>query len=433
MSTNHQTPQDGWNAFQARKQAGNQPSHDDNQPESFALTREEEQIFDNARNAVGELRKTFETWIVIARGVEAANKRADNIGGKRAFMRVLEQQRLYSALGEKDASVKSTASRLLKILENLPEIEAWRASLSDYQRIHWASPTAIDKHFFQEREREAKRREGAEEQEKPPSPAKRIKELEAANAHLHDELASTIARYESGAPMPEPMWRDDGEPEPVKPRKVRKGFKGVLDAWKAIREALIREALKDEQALTLGELDEFWEVITHDRAELISLLAQDPAPSKAPAAAAKAKKQKPSAAMIAAARAAAAKTKDERRIKKIKLHSSGLAEKVSTGELSLDEAKAVLKKKNDALERSDLSSMEAPAQAVKEAVAPAEASAPAATDAPAAPMTAPAKEPSLAERKRAIAKADVELAERVESGEISLKAAEQELAEREAA
>ena len=175
MSTNHpKTPQEGWNAFQAKKQAGeSQPSQDDNQPESFNLTREEEQIFDNARHAVGELRKTFETWLVIARGVEAASKRADRNPGKRAFLRVLEQQGLYSALGEKDSSVKSTASRLLKILENLPEIEAWRKSRSDYERIHWASPTAIEKHFFQDREREAKRRNGVEEQEGPSAKAAR--------------------------------------------------------------------------------------------------------------------------------------------------------------------------------------------------------------------------------------------------------------------
>ena len=57
----------------------------------------------------------------------------------------------------------------------------------------------------------------------------------------------------------------------------------------------------------------------------------------------------------------------------------------------------------------------------REAGTPTEAPAPAetaATPAPDVPARAPEKKPSLAERKRAIAAADAELAERVEAGEI---------------
>ena len=116
MSITQPTPPDGWNAFQAKK--GQAPPPDDNQPDECRnLTSEERQIFDNARAAVDVIKKTFETWMVIARGVEAARKRADTFKDrKKSFERILEAQGLSAVLGKTPSSVHSTSVRLLKIL-----------------------------------------------------------------------------------------------------------------------------------------------------------------------------------------------------------------------------------------------------------------------------------------------------------------------------
>ncbi len=104
-------------------------------------------------------------------------------------------------------------------------------------------------------------------------------------------------------------------------------------------------------------------------------------------------------------------------------------EDASPGAIQMyDLHKGILKRVVQACEAAETEAppaMETPTPT--EAPAPAET---AATPAPDAPAPEKAKQPSLAERKRAIAAADAELAERVESGEITLKAAEQELAER---
>ena len=40
----------------------------------------------------------------------------------------------------------ATATRLLQIMEHLPEVSAWHASLNDQQQVAWASPSAVFKH-----------------------------------------------------------------------------------------------------------------------------------------------------------------------------------------------------------------------------------------------------------------------------------------------
>jgi hypothetical protein len=52
-------------------------------PESRDLTMEEATLFENARQAIDLLKKTFETWVVIGKAVAAARARADRIGGGR--------------------------------------------------------------------------------------------------------------------------------------------------------------------------------------------------------------------------------------------------------------------------------------------------------------------------------------------------------------
>jgi len=277
VSTIHQTSHEGWNACDARKQKEREDKKctptrgsDDNQPECSNLTSEEERLFENARQAVAQIKKTFEAWIVIGRGVEAARKRADRFKGKKkVFERILAQQGIDEVLGNTPATVKSTATRLLKILEHETEVMAWRSKLSAGKRMQWASPTAVYKHcpvFHQ-----------ADNKEKAkipkPSPAARIKELEAENAHLQEELSATKARYDA--------------PEP-KPGKV-KGLMAFCNAWKDAWNR-IDTVLRDTQALTpkerleaLGKLeDDIRNAKRRAKDELDFEAAEAPAPEPSP-------------------------------------------------------------------------------------------------------------------------------------------------------
>ena len=277
MLTIHQTPHEGGNAFKKQKEGEDKkytptPEPDDNQPECSNLTSEEERLFENARQEVAKVKKTFEAWMVIARGVEAARKRADRFQGKKVFERILTQQGIDEVLGNKPATVKSTATRLLKILEHETEVSAWRSKLSGWERVQWASPTAVYKHcpVFQYQAE----RDGEEKAKIPkPSPAERIKELEVANAHLQEELSATIARY------------DAPEPKPGKVKGLMAFYNAWKDAWKPID-----TVLWDTQALTPMERLEALEKLEDDirnakrRAEdeLAFEAAEAPAPEPSP-------------------------------------------------------------------------------------------------------------------------------------------------------
>ena len=209
--------------------------------------------------------------MVIARGVEAARKRADRFKGKKVFERILTQQGIDEVLGNTPATVKSTATRLLKILEHEAEVIAWRSKLSAWERMQWASPTAVYKHcpVFQYQAE----RDGEEKAKIPkPSPAERIKELEVANAHLQEELSATIARY------------DASEPKPGKVKGLTAFYNAWKDAWKPID-----MVLWDTQALTpmerleaMGKLeDDIRNAKRRAEDELAFEAAEAPAPEPA--------------------------------------------------------------------------------------------------------------------------------------------------------
>jgi hypothetical protein len=369
---------EGWDAFNARKQKERKEEtrietpQDDNQPESRNLTIEEIRIFENARLAVDTIKKTFETWMVIARGVMAARERADRLGGKQAFERILEQQGIRAALGNTTASVKSTATNLLRILENLPEVESWRKELGTWEQVHWSSPTSVYKHcpLFQ---RQAELDGAKKEKARKPSPSERIKELEAANAHLQEENA----RHD-GEPPPFDLRKDSAQdiadkitrmvnadkaeniakaiigeapaPKPSGPKftpKAAKGYMRRVNAWKSIR-----EDLKVAEDLTLKELQEFLDLLEYDIAQARAAAAAAPTPEAA-APAAKAPKQlspaKRKAAIEAvdpelAARIDACEISldDAERKVAIKAVDPELAERIDSGGISLDDAEKVL-------------------------------------------------------------------------------------------
>jgi hypothetical protein len=115
------------------------PTH--NTPGLPALTEQEHVYVEGAREALASLRKTFDFWIAIARGLKALHDKADLSGGKITYDRLRERE----GLG-KDVINKTRSSRLLAILDNLTAVGAWRDSLTEKQRFAWASPEAVHIH-----------------------------------------------------------------------------------------------------------------------------------------------------------------------------------------------------------------------------------------------------------------------------------------------
>jgi hypothetical protein len=117
------------------------PTNRTNAPESQGLTLEEVEIFEAARQADRELKKSYDKWIVITgRAVVLARAIADRRGGGLKMVnQILEQQELGSVTGP-------NVSRLLRIMPQIKEVIAWRAVLTDRQKFDWASPQSILKH-----------------------------------------------------------------------------------------------------------------------------------------------------------------------------------------------------------------------------------------------------------------------------------------------
>ena len=136
------------------------------------------------------IKKTFETWMVIARGVEAARKRADTFKDrKKSFERILEAQGLSAVLGKTPSSVHSTSVRLLKILENELEVMAWRRTITSWERLQWSGPTTIYKHFPKFK---AERETSAKDKPHNPTPTERIKEREAKTRTCRMRSTATL-------------------------------------------------------------------------------------------------------------------------------------------------------------------------------------------------------------------------------------------------
>jgi hypothetical protein len=113
----------------------------DNAPELGALSFEEHASVEAARGAFMALKKTFEHWITILKGLETLHHKAERLGGRKTFQRLREQ----AGLGEK-AIPKATVTRGFQILERLPDVYKWRQGLTERQQYEWASPSAVFKH-----------------------------------------------------------------------------------------------------------------------------------------------------------------------------------------------------------------------------------------------------------------------------------------------
>jgi hypothetical protein len=127
--------------FVSDTRAGNVPSTH-NSGGLPALTKAESACVERALDVVKEMRrKTFGYWVTIGRALKALHIKAEQLKHKKAHNILRDREGLGM-----DIIKKSRSSRLLKIIDNLPEVEKWRATLTDAERFDWASPEAVHRH-----------------------------------------------------------------------------------------------------------------------------------------------------------------------------------------------------------------------------------------------------------------------------------------------
>jgi hypothetical protein len=101
-------------------------------------TADEHRVLQAAREALIALRRSFDHWVTVGLGLQLLRQKADLIGTRDAFNELRDQHRL----GDQHFR-KEVASRLLKVMDNLEAVQAWRAGLTEKQRVEWASPDTI--------------------------------------------------------------------------------------------------------------------------------------------------------------------------------------------------------------------------------------------------------------------------------------------------
>jgi hypothetical protein len=109
-------------------------------PSDDALTLDDVEVFNAAREGVEAIKRNFESWVAIGKAVVRAHEIADRRGVE--VMVIVKQQKLEAVV-----TSKQVASKLERIIAHLPQVEAWRREkLSERQRIAWAAPSTIIKH-----------------------------------------------------------------------------------------------------------------------------------------------------------------------------------------------------------------------------------------------------------------------------------------------
>ena len=117
------------------------PRVDMNAPESQALDPDELALCEAARQSALQSKLTFGNWMTIGRAIVALRTHADGIEKGRAsrttFPRLIKQQGLGQLLD------KANTPQLLAIMDRLPEVQVWHATLTLKKQIAWASPDSI--------------------------------------------------------------------------------------------------------------------------------------------------------------------------------------------------------------------------------------------------------------------------------------------------
>jgi hypothetical protein len=112
-----------------------------NATESQTLDPDELALCEAARQSALQSKPTFDNWMTIGRAIVALRTRAEGLKKGRAsrtmFPRLIEQQGLGRVLDN------ANTPQLLAIMDRLPEVQAWHATLTLKKQIAWASPDSI--------------------------------------------------------------------------------------------------------------------------------------------------------------------------------------------------------------------------------------------------------------------------------------------------
>ena len=117
-----------------------------NAPTSFSAF--EDDALEAARTEWAALKKrTFASWMAIGKGIRILRLRADRLGGRNTFQRLMAEQgfRMDGPKPERQFD-KTTAIRLLRVMEQETEVRIWHDQLPSAQQANWASPNAILRH-----------------------------------------------------------------------------------------------------------------------------------------------------------------------------------------------------------------------------------------------------------------------------------------------
>jgi hypothetical protein len=113
-----------------------------------SLSAFEDEALEAARTEWAALKKrTFASWMIVGKGIRTLRQRADRLGGRKTFQRLMAEQgfRIDGPKSERQFD-KTTAVRLLQVMEQETEVRIWHDQLPSAQQADWASPNAILRH-----------------------------------------------------------------------------------------------------------------------------------------------------------------------------------------------------------------------------------------------------------------------------------------------
>ena len=161
------------------------PFENDQRNANIEITPDERRVLQAAHVALIALRRTFDHWVTVGRGLQLLRQKADQIGTRNAFNDLRDQHRL----GDKHFR-KEVVSRLLKVMDNLEAVQAWRATLTEKQRLEWVSPDTVFRRC------PVFKKPKAATAEARPSPYAKLQQANAElQIELHDLKQCTAARF----------------------------------------------------------------------------------------------------------------------------------------------------------------------------------------------------------------------------------------------
>ena len=109
------------------------------------LTQDARIEVDAAATSWVVIRKTFDHWVTIGRGVMRLRERADQLKGRKTFQRLMEQHGLGELCAPKTKAITTRLERIMQP-ENLDRVQAWHNNLDPHHRVAWASPSSVLRH-----------------------------------------------------------------------------------------------------------------------------------------------------------------------------------------------------------------------------------------------------------------------------------------------